>query len=97
VEDAIEKLEEEVKEFKEALRAKDKNEIENELGDMLFVLVRISNFLEVNPEDALTKTINKFIQRFHFMESRASDQGRQLTDMTLAEMDVLWNEAKKSV
>ena len=97
VEDAIAKLEEEVKEFKEALRVKDKGEIENELGDMLFVLVRISNFLEVNPEDALTGTINKFIQRFHFMESRASDQGRKLTDMTLAEMDVLWNEAKKSI
>ena len=97
VEDAIAKLEEEVQEFKEALRTKDKNEIENELGDMLFVLVRISNFLGVNPEDALTGTINKFIRRFHFMESRASDQGRKLTDMTLADMDELWNEAKKSV
>jgi uncharacterized protein YabN with tetrapyrrole methylase and pyrophosphatase domain len=95
IEDVFNKLDEEIGELKEALSRKDQSEIEHELGDIFFVLVRISNFVHVNPEDALRKTIRKFIHRFHYMESGAVKQGRVLSDLSLEEMEVLWNEAKK--
>lgn len=95
VEDVFGKLDEELKEFKEALEKKDKKEIEDELGDIFFVLVNISRFVGVNAEEALRKTISKFISRFRYIELKAVEQGRQLPDMTLEEMDALWDEAKK--
>ncbi len=95
VEDVFGKLDEELVEFKEALEKKDKKEIEDELGDIFFVLVNISRFVGVNAEEALRKTISKFISRFRYIEMTAADEGRQLSDMTLEEMDALWNEAKK--
>lgn len=95
VEDVFEKLDEELEEFKEALEKKDKKEMEDELGDIFFVLVNISRFVGVNAEEALRKTISKFISRFRYIEMTAADEGRQLSDMTLEEMDALWNEAKK--
>ena len=95
VEDVFGKLDEELKEFKEALEKKDKKEIEDELGDIFFVLVNISRFVGVNAEEALRKTISKFISRFRYIEMKAADEGRQLSDMTLEEMDALWDEAKK--
>jgi len=95
VEDVFGKLDEELEEFKEALEKKDKKEIEDELGDIFFVLVNISRFVGVNAEEALRKTISKFISRFRYIEMTAADEGRQLSDMTLEEMDALWNEAKK--
>lgn len=95
VEDVFGKLDEELKEFKEALEKKDKKEIEDELGDIFFVLVNISRFIGVNAEEALRKTISKFISRFRYIEMKAADEGRQLADMTLEEMDALWDEAKQ--
>ncbi len=95
IEDVFEKLDEEMREFRDALDKKNNEEIENELGDLFFVLVRIANFVNVNPEDALRKTMKKFIQRFRHIEKEALRQGKRLSDMTLAEMDVLWNKAKK--
>jgi tetrapyrrole methylase family protein/MazG family protein len=95
IEDVFNKLDEEIGELKEAIHSKDKSEIEHELGDIFFVLVRISNFVNVHPEDALRKTVRKFIRRFHYMESGAVKQGRVLSDLSLEEMEVLWNEAKK--
>ena len=95
VEDVFGKLDEELEEFKEALEKKDKKEMEDELGDIFFVLVNISRFVGVNAEEALRKTISKFISRFRYIEMTAADEGRQLSDMTLEEMDALWNEAKK--
>ena len=92
--DAFAKIEEEINEFREAVKRNDRDEIEDELGDIFFVLVRIANFVDVNPEDALRRTIRKFISRFSYVESEASKQGKKLSEMTLAEMDVLWNEAK---
>ncbi len=92
--DALKKLDEEVKDFKEALETKEKNEIGEELGDILFMLVNVSRFIGVNPEDALRKTITKFISRFRYIEMKAADNGRKLSDMTLSEMDKLWEEAK---
>jgi MazG family protein len=95
IEDVIDKLEEELDELKHALDGKDRDAIEDELGDLFFVLVRIAGFVSVNPEEALRKTIAKFIHRFRHMEMRASENGRRLSDMTLEEMDVFWEEAKR--
>ena len=73
---------------------KKQKEIEDELGDIFFVLVNVSRFVSVNPEDALRKTISKFISRFRYIEMKALDAGKNLSDMGIEEMDVLWNEAK---
>ncbi|MGQ0666320.1 MAG: nucleoside triphosphate pyrophosphohydrolase [Nitrospiraceae bacterium] len=69
--------------------------IEAELGDVLFSLVNLARFLTVNPEEALRRSINRFTDRFHLVERQAAETGRSLTDMTLAEMDALWDEAKR--
>jgi len=95
VEDVFKKLNEEINELRCALDKKNQKEIEDEVGDILFVLVRISNFVGVNPEEALRKTISKFIHRFRHIEMKAIEQGRRLSDMTLEEMDDLWEEAKE--
>jgi len=95
VEDVVVKLDEELREFRKALEKKDRKEIEDELGDLFFVLVNISRFVGVNPEDALRKTISKFISRFRYIEMKAAESGRRLADMTLEEMDALWKEAKE--
>ena len=96
IEDIFKKLDEEVREFKEAVERKKEGETEDELGDILFMIVNISRFINVNPEEALRKTISKFISRFRFIEMAAADFGKKLSDMTLAEMDSLWDEAKKT-
>jgi len=93
--DVMKKLDEEIGEFKEAMEKKKEDAIEEELGDVLFMLVNISRFVGVNPEDALRKTISKFIYRFRYIEMAAADAGKTLSDMTLAEMDSIWDEAKK--
>ena len=94
VDDVLKKLDEELKEFKEALGTKNKDMIEDELGDIFFMLVNISRFIGVNPEDAHRKTISKFIHRFRYIEMKAAEQSRKLSDMSLDEMDKLWDEAK---
>lgn len=95
VDDVFKKLDEELHELKTAIDKENQKEIEDELGDIFFVLVRISHFVGVNPEEALRKTISKFIHRFRHIEMRARELGEKLSDMTLEEMDVLWEEAKK--
>jgi len=62
---------------------------------VLFSMINYARFLNVNPEDALERTNKKFIKRFTYLESKAAEMGKPLADMTLAEMDVFWNEAKK--
>lgn len=94
LEDVLPKLDEEMKEFRKALQEQKQDEIENELGDIFFVLVNISRFVGVDPEGALRKTISKFISRFRYIEMAAADMGKKLSNMTLAEMDELWDEAK---
>jgi tetrapyrrole methylase family protein / MazG family protein len=69
--------------------------IESELGDILFSLVNLARFVKVNPEEALRGSTNRFIDRFHLVEAQAAENGTPLTDMTLAEMDLLWEEAKQ--
>jgi tetrapyrrole methylase family protein/MazG family protein len=95
IDDVIEKLDEEVEEFKKAIQRNSISEIEDELGDIFFALVNISRFVGVNPEDALRKTISKFIKRFRHIEIAAAEAGRSLSDMTLEEMDLLWRDAKQ--
>ena len=94
IDEALPKLDEEVAEFKESLKNKDAEGIEEELGDLFFMLVNISRFLDVNPEEALRKTISKFIHRFRHIEEFAANTGRSLNDMTLDEMEMLWQESK---
>lgn len=96
IEEVLPKLDEEIAEFKESLKQENAAGIEEELGDIFFVLVNISRFLGVNPEDALRKTISKFIHRFQYIEEHAANAGKSLNDMTLEEMDRLWEESKKS-
>jgi tetrapyrrole methylase family protein/MazG family protein len=70
--------------------------VEAELGDVLFTLVNLARFLKVNPEEALRKAVQRFTDRFHFMETRAMASGRALQELTAAEMDALWDQAKRT-
>ncbi len=88
------KVEEEQKELFEAIKTGDPDKIEDELGDVFFSLVNFARFLQVDAENALERTNKKFISRFTRMETAAQESGRQLHDMTLAEMDALWNSIK---
>lgn len=99
-EDVWLKVEEELAEFKAefntvANEAVDKEKAEAEFGDLLFSLINYARFIDINPEDALEKTNKKFIKRFQYLESKAIEKGKLLQDMSLAEMDVFWNEAKR--
>lgn len=94
VEDVFKKVEEEINELKEVFRSDNMERITEETGDALFALVNLARFLKVQPELALTGTINKFINRFEYIEKNSAKSGRKLEDMTLEEMDELWNEAK---
>ena len=94
------KVEEEMQEFKEHFNAEtqetiDKEQAEAEFGDVLFSLVNYARFIDINPETALERTNKKFIKRFQYLESKASEMNKKLSEMTLAEMDVFWEEAKK--
>lgn len=94
VDDAMAKIYEELDELKEVYKSKELAKIIDETGDLLFACVNVARFLNVEPETALTGTIEKFIQRFEYIEKHASGAGKSMEDMTLAEMDKLWNEAK---
>lgn len=93
-EQVFEKLQEELGELQEEVKVADTEKIENEFGDVLFSMVNYARFLGVNPENALERTNKKFTQRFQYLEQRAKEQKKALMDMTLAEMDVFWEEAK---
>ncbi|RMD59375.1 MAG: nucleoside triphosphate pyrophosphohydrolase [Nitrospirae bacterium] len=92
--EVIEKFDEELMEFRAAIKSGDKGKIEEELGDLFFVLVNLSRFLETNPEVALRRAIQKFIKRFQYIEAKASESGKKLSNMSLSDMDRLWEEAK---
>ncbi len=91
---AFEKLDEETAELKEAYAQGNKEHIREELGDLLFAITNISRFLEIDPEEALNRCTQKFISRFAYVEEAAHASGRRLEDMSLPDMDVLWEEAK---
>ncbi|MCX2720456.1 nucleoside triphosphate pyrophosphohydrolase [Lentiprolixibacter aurantiacus] len=94
-EQVFEKLKEELAELQHEVATGGKDRIESEFGDVLFSMVNYARFLDVNPENALERTNKKFIKRFKYLESKARDAGKSLKDMTLAEMDVYWEEAKQ--
>ncbi|HTY07737.1 MAG TPA: nucleoside triphosphate pyrophosphohydrolase [Candidatus Edwardsbacteria bacterium] len=88
------KLDEEMQEFEQAYAKKDKRKIREELGDILFALVNLARYLEIDPEDALKGTINKFHQRFQHIEHSLQKKNQSFKDTTLAEMEELWDKAK---
>ena len=90
-----EKVEEETRELKDAINAGDPAKIEDEFGDLLFSLINYARFLRIDAENALERTNRKFIERFTRMEQKALQEGKSLDDMSLAEMDAIWNSIKK--
>lgn len=91
-----EKLKEELNELQvEVEKGAPKAKVEDEFGDVLFSMINYARFIDVNPEDALERTNRKFIRRFQFLEQKASKQGKALADMTLGEMEAIWQEAKR--
>jgi len=92
-----EKVHEELEELKNEVRAGDKLKIEEEFGDFIFSLINYSRFIGVNPEDALERTNKKFIHRFQKMEAVLKDQEKDLSNMTLSEIDVYWERAKSTI
>ena len=89
------KVMEELHEFEEAWAGGNPERMEDELGDLLFAIVNLGRFLSLNPEEALRKTICRFQKRFSYVEDTLNKQGRNLSDATLEEMDILWEQVKK--
>ena len=94
-EQVFDKVREELQEFSEEVTRQDKDRMESEFGDILFALINYARFLKINPENALERTNKKFIYRFQYLEERAGEEGKSLSEMTLDEMDVYWEEAKR--
>ena len=90
-----EKVQEELTELNEEIKAGNKENTEKEFGDVLFSMINYARFIDVNPENALEKTNKKFINRFQFLEKAAKKQGKELSDMSLSEMDVYWEKSKE--
>ena len=96
IKQVIDKIEEELEEFKEAYRNNNKNELFDEFGDLLFSLVNLSRYLKINSEDSLRKTNNKFIQRFNYIEDQYNNNPAAMKQASLEELDNYWNEAKSA-
>ena len=94
IDDVFAKIKEEIDELHAEVKAQKHTAIEAEFGDVLFSLINYARFLKVNPEDALERTNKKFITRFQYLERKAAERGKSLRDMTLAEMETYWQEAK---
>ena len=88
------KVQEELNELNEEIEKGNQQNIEKEFGDVLFSMINYARFIKVNPENALERTNKKFISRFQYLETKAKEIGKELSDMSLAEMDVFWNESK---
>lgn len=93
-EDVWTKVKEEINEFETEVGSMDSNKMEAEFGDLFFSLINAARLYKVNPDNALERTNQKFIYRFNHIEQEAQKQGKNLKEMTLEEMDILWNEAK---
>ncbi len=89
-----EKLEEELREFKEALREEKEEKVRDEFGDLLFTLVNLARFIGVEPEDSLRRTTDMFVGRFKYIEKRLKEEGKGPHEVSLVEMDALWEESK---
>jgi len=90
-----EKVQEELSELNEEIKAGSKENIEKEYGDVLFSMINYARFINVNPENSLEKTNKKFINRFQYLETQAKKAGKELSDMSLTEMDVFWEKSKE--
>ena len=90
-----EKVKEETLEVENEIKNADKDKLEQEFGDLMFAVINAARLYGVNPENALEKTNRKFISRFNYLEAKAKEMGKNLKEMSLAEMDEIWNEAKK--
>ena len=95
IEGVLNKLDEEMREFREALSLRDRRKIREEIGDILFVMANVSRFLEIEPEGALKKTLDKFVSRFHYIETSLQRAGKPFNESNLIEMDRLWEESKR--
>ena len=89
------KVKEEISEFESEVATMDKEKAEAEFGDVMFSLINAARLYKINPDNALEHTNQKFIRRFNYLEEHTLKAGRKLTDMTLEEMDAIWEEAKK--
>ncbi|MBR6334560.1 MAG: nucleoside triphosphate pyrophosphohydrolase, partial [Clostridia bacterium] len=92
---ALEKLDEESAELRQAVKNGSQEEISEEFGDLLFSMVNISRFLKLDPEESLTASTDKFLDRFSKVESLANDRGVNMKTASLEELDALWDEVKK--
>lgn len=90
-----EKVEEEISELKEEFKTGNKEKMEDEFGDVMFSLVNAARLYDINPDDALESTNRKFLKRFSYLEEKVLAQGKNIKDLSLTEMDKLWEEAKK--
>ncbi len=95
--DILEKVKEEITELEEGIKKNDPENIEEEIGDILFVMVNLAKKLNVNPEDALQKANDKFIGRFNYIEEKVERSGGKVQDRSLEELDAIWNESKRHV
>ena len=91
----LEKVKEELDELKTEIDAMSSNKIESEFGDVMFSLVNYARFLKINPENALERTNKKFIKRFNYIEKKAQKNKKKISDLSIEEMEILWQEAKK--
>jgi len=96
IEQVWKKVQEELSEFNRE-KSQNSEKMEDEFGDILFALINYARFMNINPEDALEKTNRKFIQRFNFIEQKAKEQDKILSEMSLSEMEDLWQHAKKQL
>ncbi len=95
IEGVLNKLDEEMKEFREALSLRDRRKMREEIGDVLFVMANVSRFLQIDPEGALKETLDKFVSRFHYIETSLQRAGKPFRESNLIEMDRLWEESKR--
>jgi len=95
IEGVLSKLEGEMREFREALSLRDRRKIREEIGDLLFIVANVSRFLRVHPEEALKKSLDKFVSRFHYIEISLYREGKSFSQSNPVEMDRLWEDSKR--
>ncbi|MEA1986508.1 MAG: nucleoside triphosphate pyrophosphohydrolase [Candidatus Marinimicrobia bacterium] len=95
IEDVVDKIDEEISELKDAIKNKNRDEIEDEFGDLLFTLVNISRYLKVNPDEALRKSTKKFVDRFNKLEKYFIDKKIDIKDVNLEDLESVWQKVKK--
>ncbi len=95
--EVFDKIDEEILELKNAIKANDAGDIEDEFGDVMFALINLSRFIDVNPDVALARTNNRFIKRFKYMENKIGESGKNFKDCSIEELEKLWQEAKEKL